>query len=172
MWLSEQLHAMWSSSSHVERLSIGQQRSQAWTPSGAPSWQLTPRGLPSILKMNLQNPVETFQIKSCATEINCLHWSGSICQKVKVAVAHLCLTLCDPMDCSPPGSSVHGISQARIQEWVAIFCISSFSPLLSGLPLSLMSPGTVVLNFDSTVSIFSLDGALAWKRALVLGFRS
>ena len=32
----------------------------------------------------------------------------------------LCLTLCDPMDCSPQGSSVHGISQARILEWVAI----------------------------------------------------
>ena len=31
-----------------------------------------------------------------------------------------CLTLCDPMDCSQPGSSVHGISQARILEWVAI----------------------------------------------------
>ena len=31
-----------------------------------------------------------------------------------------CLTLCDPMDCSPPGSSVHGILQARILEWVAI----------------------------------------------------
>ena len=30
------------------------------------------------------------------------------------------LTLCDPMDCRPPGSSVHGISQARILEWVAI----------------------------------------------------
>ena len=29
-------------------------------------------------------------------------------------------TLCDPMDCSPPGSSVHGILQARIVEWVAI----------------------------------------------------
>ena len=29
-------------------------------------------------------------------------------------------TLCDPMDCSPPGSSVHGILQARILEWVAI----------------------------------------------------
>ena len=29
-------------------------------------------------------------------------------------------TLCDLMDCSPPGSSVHGISQARILEWVAI----------------------------------------------------
>ena len=32
----------------------------------------------------------------------------------------LCPTLCDPMDCSPPGSSVHRISQARILEWVAI----------------------------------------------------
>ena len=31
-----------------------------------------------------------------------------------------CLTLCNPMDHSPPGSSVHGISQARILEWVAI----------------------------------------------------
>ena len=31
-----------------------------------------------------------------------------------------CLTLCDPMDCSPPGSSVHGILQARILEWVVI----------------------------------------------------
>ena len=32
----------------------------------------------------------------------------------------LCLTLCDLMDCSLPGSSVHGISQARILEWIAI----------------------------------------------------
>ena len=36
------------------------------------------------------------------------------------SVAQLCPTLCDPMDCSPPGSSVHGISQERILEWVAI----------------------------------------------------
>ena len=34
--------------------------------------------------------------------------------------AQLCLTLCDPSDCSPPGSFVHGISQARVLEWVAI----------------------------------------------------
>ena len=32
----------------------------------------------------------------------------------------LCLTLCDPVDCSPLGSSVHGIFQARIPEWVAL----------------------------------------------------
>ena len=35
-------------------------------------------------------------------------------------VAQSCPTLCDPMDCSPPGSSVHGILQARILEWGAI----------------------------------------------------
>ena len=34
--------------------------------------------------------------------------------------AHLCPTLCDSMDYSPPGFSIHGISQARILEWVAI----------------------------------------------------
>ena len=47
---------------------------------------------------------------------------------VRVCVrAHLCakflqscLTLCNPMDCSPAGSSVHGILQARILDWVAL----------------------------------------------------
>ena len=35
-------------------------------------------------------------------------------------VAQSCPTLCNPVDCSPPGSSIHGILQARILEWVAI----------------------------------------------------
>ena len=35
-------------------------------------------------------------------------------------VAQLCPTLCGPMDCSLPGSSIHGIFQARVLEWVAI----------------------------------------------------
>ena len=39
---------------------------------------------------------------------------------LKVLVTQLCQTLCDPMDCSPPSSSVHGILQASILEWVAI----------------------------------------------------
>ena len=39
--------------------------------------------------------------------------------KVKVKVK-LCPTLSDPMDCSPPGSSVHGMFQARVLEWGAI----------------------------------------------------
>ena len=40
--------------------------------------------------------------------------------KVKVLVAQSCPTLCNPMDCSPPGFSVHRNLQARILEWVAI----------------------------------------------------
>ena len=39
---------------------------------------------------------------------------------IKVLVAQLYLILCDPMDCSPSGFSVHGIFQARILEWVSI----------------------------------------------------
>ena len=44
------------------------------------------------------------------------------CMKVKSEseVPHLCPTLSDPMDCSLPGSSVHGIFQARVLEWCAI----------------------------------------------------
>ena len=41
-------------------------------------------------------------------------------EKVKVLVTEACPTLCHPMDCSPPGSSVHGIFEPRILEYVAI----------------------------------------------------
>ena len=40
--------------------------------------------------------------------------------KVKVLVSQSCLTFCVPIDCSPTGSSVHGILQARILKWVVI----------------------------------------------------
>ena len=40
--------------------------------------------------------------------------------KSESEVTQSCLTLSDPMDCSPPGSSVHGIFQARVLEWGAI----------------------------------------------------
>ena len=49
-------------------------------------------------------------INSCVFKTNCY----SVC-------AQSCPTLCDPLDCSPPGSSVHGILQARLLEWVAIY---------------------------------------------------
>ena len=43
------------------------------------------------------------------------------------SLARLCPDLCDPMDCSPPGSSVHGILQATILEWVVISSFKGFS---------------------------------------------
>ena len=51
-------------------------------------------------------------------------------------VAQSCLTLCNPMDCSLPGSTVHGIFQARILEWVAIaFSMCSIVSLINMEPL-------------------------------------
>ena len=48
--------------------------------------------------------------------------------KSESEVAQSCLTLSDPMDCSPPGSSVHGIFQARVLEWGAIAFSEEFKP--------------------------------------------
>ena len=54
--------------------------------------------------------------------------------KSESEVAQLCLTLWDPMDCSPPGSSAHGIFQARVLEWVAIaFSEHPFYKAVNGL---------------------------------------
>ena len=54
------------------------------------------------------------------------------CMKVKSEseVTQLCLTTSDPMDCSPPGSSIHGIFQARVLEWVAIAFSELYTRLL------------------------------------------
>ena len=52
-----------------------------------------------------------------------------VCVCVCVLVIQSCLTVCDPMDCCLPGSSVLGILQARILEWVAMpSCRGSFWP--------------------------------------------
>ena len=63
---------------------------------------------------------------------------------VCMLVAQSCPTLCDPMDCSPPASSVHGIFQARVLEWVAVsssrgsFPTQGSNPLLHWLVDSLL----------------------------------
>ena len=54
-----------------------------------------------------------------------------------------CLTLYDPVDCSPPGSSVHGVSQASILEWVAI----SFLQVI--VPTQGWNPGLLPWQADS-----------------------
>ena len=60
---------------------------------------------------------------------------------MKVLDTQLCPTLCNPMDCSPPGSSVHGIPQASIVKWVAIPFSRGFS-----------QPGSPALQADSLPS--------------------
>ena len=57
----------------------------------------------------------TFKIIQVCFHITLYYFIGE-----SVLVTQLCLTLCDPLDCSPPGSSVHEILQARILEWEAI----------------------------------------------------
>ena len=43
-----------------------------------------------------------------------------VCVCVHAKSLQLCPTLCSPMDCSPPGSSIHGVLQAIILEWIAM----------------------------------------------------
>ena len=61
---------------------------------------------------------------------------------VVVKVTQSCPTLWDPTDCSPPGSSVHGILQARILEWVAI-------PISKDIPYPGIEPRSPALQADS-----------------------
>ena len=61
---------------------------------------------------------------------------GNLNVSVCVLVAQSCPTLCDPMDYSPPGSSVHGILQARKPEWAAM----PFSRDLPNLGIKFGSP--------------------------------
>ena len=59
--------------------------------------------------------------------------------------AQLCLTLCDPVDYSPPGSSVHEILQARILEWLPF-------PSPGDLPNSGIKPGSPSLSANALPS--------------------
>ena len=68
--------------------------------------------------------------------------------KSESEVAQSCPTLCDPMDCSLPGSSVHGVFQARVLEWGAIaFSILQATSILICIVILFMS------SFNSLVEI-------------------
>ena len=73
--------------------------------------------------LELLNDNENIQLSIVATGMHLMEefgYSINEVKKVKVLVFRLHQTLCDPMNCSPPGSSVCGVPQARIPEWVAI----------------------------------------------------
>ena len=104
-------------------------------------------------------------------------------------VVQSCLILCDAMDCSLPGFFVHGISQARILEWVAISfsrgpswpkgwtqvsCISDrfFTTELPGKPLNMLLPSEYKWNLQNVPEIFSKLAVLSkvWKEEVFEGF--
>ena len=79
----------------------------------------------------------TITIKQSITENALARWVGAtyLLSLVKVKITQSCLTLCDSMDCSLQGYSVHGILQSRILEWIAI-------PFSKGIfPTQELNPG-------------------------------
>ena len=90
------------------------------------------------------------------------------------SVTWSCPTLCDPKDCSPPGSSVHGILQARILEWVAISsskgssqprdrnCVSCLQA--ASLPLSQQGRPLTDTDFSSMPTVVRAELTLGWQQ--------
>ena len=84
--------------------------------------------------------------------------------------AQSCVSLCDPVDCSPPGSSVHGILQARTLEWVAIsFSKGSSQPghrtWVSCIAnhLILCCPSLLLPSTFPSITVFSNESVLSIK---------
>ena len=72
--------------------------------------------------LRLQDNPESVSAKSVGSfQAKAAHWRGVLCLTGSVcSVKELCQTLCDSMNCNPPGFSVHESFQTRILEWVAI----------------------------------------------------
>ena len=88
------------------------------------------------------------------------------CMKVKVKseVAQLCPTLRDPMDCSLPGSSIHGIFQARVLEWGAIsFSKYMYSVISNSLQPHGIYPARLLCLWNFQVRILEW-GATSYSR--------
>ena len=77
--------------------------------------------------------------------------------KSESEVTQLCLTLSDPMDCSPPDSSIHGIFQARVLEWGAIAFSEDFASrfILAELENFLLFLGALYFLFSECLEEFT-----------------
>ena len=91
---------------HQAPLSLGFSRQEHWS------------GVPFPSPMHESEKWKGSRSVCIAIYLNFFTTSKDVC--VCVLAAQSCPTLCDPMDCSLPGTSVHGFLQARILEWVAI----------------------------------------------------
>ena len=97
------------------------------------------------------------------TEVGCHFLLECMKTKSESEVTQSCPTLRDPMDCSLPGSSVHGIFQARVLEWVAI----AFSVLLCTLGHHNLSLGTLH-KAEQARDAFKLHGSVQSLRSVRL----
>ena len=109
---------------------VQHETSFSWQSKGWISWMMWNEVKPSILHNPYGNPMMKV-VHVLISVVRKLAQRGHVAfqftQLVNIntccchcLVAQSCLTLCNPMDCSPPGSSVRGISKTRILEWVAI----------------------------------------------------
>ena len=80
------------------------------------------------------------------------------CMKVKSEseVAQLCPTLSDPVDCSLPGSSIHGIFQARVLEWGA-FAFSNANPRKNQIWKQTITMSLIHVPIDMILSIYNQE---------------
>ena len=129
-------------------------------------WLANPREIQTIiarvlLKPYYKNNVQFLQLDNCVFSFN-----GKL-----VLVTQSCLTLCDPMDCSPPDSSVHGRLQARILEWIAISFSTGHRSVSNHWP-----HGRVTESFHFYLSMlqlteiyFSCNSLNSWGKILCVG---
>ena len=94
-------------------------RSEKFTYPHAPILPLYQKWYGLEKKVPRVKPIKKFHATDFKGTKQILFWIWWLNWCVCVLVAQLCTTLCDSMDCSLPGSSVHGILQARTLEWVA-----------------------------------------------------
>ena len=111
----------------IKAQDVGRRKREGWEakPRAAPQNPWHRVGQVLGLHLNLGEVISALgPLFSCVKRgrVSQKHWQliSCVCVCVCVLVAQLCPILCDPMDCSTSGSSVHGILQARILEWIAI----------------------------------------------------
>ena len=113
-------------------------------------------------------PNEPFKVRSQFLKTTKIYFLHHVCERAKSLQS--CLSLCEPMDCSPLGSSVHGILQAWILKWVAMPSSRGFSQPCDGTCVScllhwqvgsvqLMPPGKPSLPHSSV-----WNGRVQWHR--------